>query len=143
MKHLKSKQINKSKLGILQILWKSSLIIGLSACSSPANKEDTAITKGEKIMLNELYEVKTISGQAVMTEKIVLKYFFIGMHKQDVLARLRDMGLKYAEEGKEDAITVLHQSKPAYTPGSKTLEIEFYFNNDELMRIFSRVYNTI
>lgn len=167
MINLKSKQINKSKLGILQILLKCSLVIGLSACSSTANKEDTAVTKNGEIMLNELFKVEITSpGRATMTEDIILKYFLIGMHEQDVLAKLRDMGLEYtvwkkedpktqamvarnrdlgmkdSKFGKIDTISVSHQNKSPLSPGAKRLEIIFYFNdNHELVEVFSGVYN--
>jgi len=161
------KQINKSKFGILGILLKCFLVIGLSACSSPANKENTAVTKNGEIMLNELFKVEITSpGRATMTQDIVLKYFSIGMHEQDVLAKLQDMGLEYtvwkkedpktqamvarnrdlgikdSKFGKLDTISVFHQNKSPLSPGAKRLEISFYFNdNDELAEVFSRVCN--
>lgn len=167
VKHFKLNQINKSKLSILEILLKCSLVIGLSACSNTANKENTAVTKNGEIMLNELFKVEITSpGRATMTKDIILKYFLIGMHERDVLAKLQDMGLEYTEwkkedpktqamaahardigikdpeRGKRDSIQIMRQNKPPLAPGSRTLEIIFYFNdNDELVEVFSRVYS--
>lgn len=125
---------------LLQILLKSTLIVGLSVCNSSAN----IIEKEEKSMLNEIYQTKTSPGKVEMVENIVAKYFPAGINKVVVLKNLDDMGIDTAEDIKKNVVYVLHRDKLAYVPASKTLEINFYFdNNDKLVRIFSRIYNTI
>lgn len=95
-------------------------------------------------MLNEIYQIKTNPGRVEMVENIVTKYFPIGIDKTAVFTKLEDINLDSTEDTKKNVVYVLHRNKPAYAIGSKTLEISFYFDKDyKLVRIFSRIYNTI
>lgn len=139
-----SKHNGNIKMSLLQILLKSTLVVGLSACSSPASQTNNVNEKGGKSMLNEIYQTKTSPGKVEMVENIVAKYFPIGSDKAIVLKNLDDMKIDTTEDTKKNVIYVLHRDKPAYAPASKTLEISFYFDeNDKLVRIFSRIYNTL
>lgn len=130
------------KMSLLQILLKSSLVIGLSACNSHASQSNNI--KEEKSMLKEIYQTKTSPGKVEMVENIVAKYFPIGSDKTIILKNLHEMKIDTTLDTTKNVVYVLHRDKPAYSPTSKTLEISFYFDeNNKLVRIFSRIYNTI
>ena len=144
MINLEFKKNNIIQLNGLKKFLSLFLIVILSACSNIDEKEINIITEKRKLMLNELYETKTTPGRAIMTDKIILKYFKIDTDKQKVLSKLKKMEFEYTEDDKENLIYLVHSNKSALIPGAKTLEIEFYFNdNNKLIRVFSRIYNTI
>ncbi len=120
------------------------MVLGFSGCDSSTNISKNIIKQEEKQMLNEIYQTKTISGRAEMVEQVVAKYFILGIDKSTVVAKLKGMNVEYSLDATENTIYVLHRNKEAYLPGSKTMEIVFYFDkNNKLVRIFSRIYNTI
>lgn len=142
--NISSKSNGNIKMSLLQMLLKSTLVVLLSACNSSASKSENVSEKGEKSMLKEIYQTKTSPGKVEMVESIIAQYFPIGTDKSLVFKTLDDMQIETNEDTKKNVIYVLHRDKPAYAPASKTLEISFYFDeNNKLVRIFSRIYNTI
>lgn len=142
--NIQSKHNGNMKMSLLQMLLKSTLVVGLSACNSPASQSNNVSEKGDKSMLNEIYQTKTSPGKVEMVENIVRKYFPIGSDKTMILKNLDEMKIDTTQDAKKNVVYVLHRDKPAYAPASKTLEISFYFDeNNKLVRIFSRIYNTI
>lgn len=135
-----SKHNKNVKMSLLQMLLKSTLIVGLSACSSTASKEENVIEKGKKMMLNEIYDSKInpdhfmkIQDNYVEVTNIVLKYFKIGESKQEVISKLHQMGLWIREEANGVIIAGHRRGEAPWFlshDDAKTIVIFFEFGND-------------
>lgn len=100
-----SKYNENIKMSLLQILLKSTLVVGLSACNSPASQSNNVSEKGEKSMIDEIFnsEIKSdyvmkIQENRADVNTIVLKYFQVGESKQKVISKLHQMGAGVREE---------------------------------------------
>lgn len=150
--NLQFKQVDKTKVNILQIFWKSTLIISLSACSSSANKEEnTSINiKGEKMMLNEIYssQIKPdhflkIQENYAEVNSIVLKYFKIGENKNDVISKLTKMKVTLNKKSNGTiVVSAIKGNSPFFSKDDdKTVEVAFEFDDsNKLSNIKSRYF---
>ncbi len=139
-------------MNILQMLCKSTLIIGLTACSSSASKEENKSTniKGEKMMLTEIFDSQIkpdyflkIQENYEEVNSIVLKYFKIGENKAEVLLKLIQMKTNPNEKGNEIiVVSAIKGNSPFFRKDDdKTVEIVFEFDgNQKLANIKSRYF---
>jgi len=139
------------KMSLLQILLKSSLIVGLSACNSSASKSESVIEKGEKLMIDEIFNsgikpdhfLKIQDNYAEVTS-IVLKYFKIGESKEEVISKLTQMQIKSSKESDGSIHIYDRKGKAPWFlshDDAKTVNIDFKFDKDnKLMNIQSRYF---
>jgi len=138
-------------MNILHMLCKSTLIIGLTACSSSASTEENTSTniKGEKMMLTEIYGSKIKPDHVLKIQEnyeevsnIVFKYFQIGESKDEVISKLNKMGLVIKQEINGNIIGTSSEKSSISTLGlfPKVLEIHFEFNNQVELTNIKSVY---
>jgi len=145
-----SKYNGNLKMSLLQILLKSTLVVGLSACNSPASQSNNVSEKGDKSMLNEIYDSKIqpdyflkIQENNADVTSIVLKYFKIGESRSEVAAKLSQM--KIESNKKSDGRIVAFSIKgndPLFSKDDdKTVEMIFEFDsNSKFTNIKSRYF---
>ncbi len=134
-------------MNILQMLCKFSLIIGLTACSSSASKEEN---KSTKMMLNEIYDSQIkpdyflkIQENHEDVSNIVFKYFKVGESKEEVLLKLTKMNISPSEnKNKTIVVSAIKGNDPLFhKDDDKTLEVMFEFDaSNKLTNIKSRYF---
>jgi len=139
------------KVSLLQILLKSTLVIGLSACNSSANQSKKVNEKGEQSMLDEIFNSGIKSDQITKIQEnradvniIVFKHFHIGESKQEVVFKLHQMGVKVREET-NGKIIKMGQKKSGLFDGNllaQILNITFEFDQSNKLRAVKSMYFT-
>ena len=138
-------------MNILQMLCKSTLIIGLTACSSSASKEENKSIniKGEKMMLTEIFDSQIKPDHVLKIQKnykevssIVFKYFKIGEKKEEVISKMNKMGLGVKQEVNGNIIGTSSEKSSISILGlfPRVLEIHFEFNNQAELTNIKSVY---
>ncbi len=139
------------KMSLLQILLKSSLIVGLSACNSPASQDNNIQEKGEKTMIDEIFNsgiksdyVMKIQDNRADVNAIVLKYFQIGESKQKVVSKLHLMGAGVREEADGKIIKTGKKKSGIYGGDmfAQILNITFEFDQSEKLVSVKSMYFT-
>lgn len=138
------------KMSLLQILLKSTLVVGLSACSSPASQSNNESEKKEKAMLNEIYDSKNqpdyflkIQVNNAEVTNIVLKYFKIGESRSEVVAKLSQMKIEsnIKSDGRIVAFGIKGNNPLFCKDDDKTVEVAFEFDSsNKLSNIHSRYF---
>ena len=130
-------------MNILQMLYSSALIVGLTACSSSASKE-------EKMMLTEIFnsQIKPdyflkIQENNENVSNIVFKYFKVAESKEEVLLKLIKMNISPSKnKNKMIVVSVIKGNDPLfYKDDDKTIEVMFEFDaSNKLTNIKSRYF---
>ena len=138
------------KMSLLQILLKSTLVVGLSACNSPASQSNNVSEKGEKLMLSEIYDSKIqpdyflkIQENNIEVTDIVLKYFKIGESKAEVVVKLDQMKIEsnIKSDGRIVAFGIKGNNPLFCKDDDKTVEVAFEFDSShKLSNINSRYF---
>lgn len=145
-----SKFNGKIKMNLLQILLKSILLIGLSACNSPASQSYNVSEKSDKAMLNEIYDSKIkpdhflkIQENNTRVTSIVLKYFKIGENRSEIVVKLARMKIESNKksDGRIVAFAIKGNNPLFSKDDDKTVEIAFEFDSgSKLINIQSRYF---
>lgn len=146
-----SKHNGNIKMSLLQILLKSTLVVGLSACSSPASQLNNVNEKGKKSMIDEIFNsgiksdyVMKIQDNRADVNTIVLKYFQIGESKQKVVSKLHQMGTVIREEANGKIIKTGKKKSGIYGGDmfAQILNITFEFDQSEKLVSVKSMYFT-
>ncbi|MDD2829544.1 MAG: hypothetical protein PHW18_08230 [Sulfuricurvum sp.] len=145
-----SKHNGNIKISLLQILLKSTLVIGLSACNSSAIQFSNINAKGDKAMFNEIYNSKIKPDNYLGIQKnyaevtnMVMKYFQIGESKEEVITKLSQMKIdsNVKSDGRIVAFGIKGNNPLFSKDDDKTVEVFFEFDsNNKLVSISSRYF---
>lgn len=139
------------KMSLLQILLKSTLVVGLGACNSSAIQFSNLNAKEDKSMIDEIFnsDIKsdnflTIQKDRIDVNTIVLKYFQIGESKQEIVSKLHQMGAGVREEANGKIVKTGKKKSGIYGGDmfAQILNITFEFDQSEKLVSVKSMYFT-
>lgn len=148
--NIQSKQNGNMKMSLLQILLKSTLVVGLSACNSPASQSNNVSEKGEKSMIDEIFNSQIKPDYILQKQEnrndvntIVFKYFKIGDSKHEVVSKLYKMKLGVREEANGKIVKTGNKKSGLFGGDwfAQILNITFEFDqSDKLVSVKSMYF---
>ena len=146
-----SKYNGNTKMSLLQMLLKSTLVVGLSACNSPASQSNNVSEKGKKSMINEILNSQIKPDHVLQKQEnrndiniMVFKYFQIGESKQEVVSKLHQMGAGVQEESNGKVIKTGRKESGLFGGDwfAEILNITFKFDHSDKLLSVESMYFT-